>query len=289
MLELTALTAFIGYIIYLRYYADQRSKAEIEAERLRDGITLFQNDQLAEALAYFNEVIRTKPDSSVAYLYRARIYRTLGDTKAALDDLSRGKSYDDTVAELHIESGQIHHQAHDYVTAFQDFDKAIFHSHGEAAEPYYWRGLTRQQLHQDLDAQQDLDKASRLEALGRSRALIQLPGKRAFIDRQLVLNAGVTVMSGLILLYIIKKSPVIHWPYLWAAASAVGLGFLEPQKGWMLALLQAFFILVGYYGLVGPDPVSTHREVEVFSLYGSVGLTFAGSLIGSVLRKAYAA
>ncbi|ADB37535.1 tetratricopeptide repeat protein [Spirosoma linguale] len=289
MLELTALTAFIGYIIYLRYYADQRSKAELEADRLREGITLYENDQYAQALAYFNNVIRTTPDSSVAYLYRARIYRSLGDTQAAIDDLNRGKSYDDTLAELHTESGQIHFQAHDYTTAFQDFDKAIFHSHGEVAEPYRWRGLTRQQLRQDMDAQQDMDKASRLDELGRRKALIQPPGKRAFIDRQLILNAGLTVMSGLILLYIIKKSPVIHWPYLWAAASAVGLGFLEPRKGWMLALVQVFLILVGYYGLVGPDPVSTHREVEVFSLFGSVGLTFAGSLIGSVLRKAYKA
>ena len=287
MLELTALSAFIGYIIYLRYYADQRSKAEIEADRLREGITLYETDQYAKALTYFNNVLSTQPASAVAYLYRACIYRALGDPQSALADLNRGKSYDDTLADLHLESGQIHYEAQEYATAFQDFDKAIFHAHGDTAEPYRWRGLTRQQLHQATEADQDLAKASQIAEQQRTKTLTQPLAKRAFFDRQLLLHAGLTVLIGVILLYIIKKSPVIHWPYLCAASSAVSLGFLEPRKGWVLALLQVLVILVGYYVVVGPDPISTHREVEMFSLYGSVGLTFAGSLIGSVLKKAY--
>ncbi|GAB2551492.1 tetratricopeptide repeat protein [Spirosoma aerophilum] len=289
MLELTALTVFIGYIVYLRYYADQRSKAEIEAERLRDGIDLYETDQYAKALNYFGDALKTRPTSTVALLYRARIYRALGDAQAALADLTRAKSFDDSLADLHLESGQIHFEAKEYTTAFQDFDKAIFHAHGDAAEPYRWRGLTRQYLQQATEAEQDLAKAKQLEQQQRIKASSVLPvGKPRFFDRQFFQNAGLTIISALILLYIIKKSSVIHWPYLWAAASAVGIGFLEPRKGWVLALLRVFVILFGYYVVVGPDPLSTHREVEVFSLYGSVGLTFAGSLIGSVLRKAYA-
>lgn len=286
MLELTAISVFIGYIIYLRYYADQRSKAELEAERLKEGIVLYQTDQYAKALAYFNDVLLTKPSSAVAYLYRARIYRALGDSQAALADLSLGKSYDDTVADLHLESGQIRYQAQAYSTAFQDFDKAIFHSHGDSAEPYRWRGLTRQHLRQSAEAEQDLARANQLDQ--RPAPTRDQPAVAAgFFTRQLLLHAGLTILSSLLLVYIVKKSPVIHWPYLWAAASAVGLGFLEPRKGWVLALLQAFLLVVVYYVAVGPSPLSTHREVETFSLFGSVGLTFVGSLIGSVLQKAY--
>ena len=287
MLELTALAIFIGYVIYLRYYADQRTKAQLEAERLREGITLYETSQYAEALAYFNEVLQGQPTSVIACLYRARIYRALGDTEAALIELSQGKSYDDTIADLHLESGQIRYQAHEYQTAFQDFDKAIFYSHGETAEPYHWRGLARQHLQQAAEARQDLEKASQLAEQG--QAQLVTPAKSAFLDQHLMVNAVFTVLSGMILLYLIKKSPVIHWPYLWAATSGVGLGFLEPRKGWALALLQASLLLLGYYVLVGPDPVSTHREVELFSLYGSVSLTLVGGLIGSVLRKAYSA
>lgn len=288
MLELTTLSLFIGYLIYLRYYADQRTDAQKEADRLREGIQLYEAGQMGPALAYFNNVLATKPSSAVAYLYRARIYRALGDPQAALTDLGRGKSYDDTIEDLHSESGQIHYDAGDYATAFQDFDKAIFHAHGDTAEPYRWRGLTRQRLHQDAEAQQDLARAEQLAERAAAQPAKQPPGPKSFFDRQLLLNAGLTALTSAVLLIIIKHSPVIHWPYLWAAASAVGIGFREPRKGWVLAILQTLLIVIGYYVVVGPDPSSTRREVETFGLFGSVGLTFAGSLIGSVLQKAQA-
>lgn len=286
MLEFILVSGFVGYLVYLRYYADQRTNAQKEAEQLREGIALYETGQFAKSLTYFNNAVRTRPTSAVAYLYRARIYRELGDQQAAMADLNRGKSYDDSITELHLESGQIHYQSQNYPTAFQDFDKAIFHSHGDAAEPYHWRGLVRQQLRQTEQAEQDIAKASQLDQSVKDRQSAAPVEQNSFFDRRFFLNAGLTVLASLILLYLIKLSPVIHWPYLWAASSAVGIGFLEPRKGWAVAILQVLSILIGYYVVVGPDPLSTHREVEVFSLYGSVGLTFAGSLIGSVLRKA---
>lgn len=287
MLELTALTAFIGYLIYLRYYADQRTEAQKETDRLREGITMYNSDQLAQALTYFNNVLTNKPTSAVAYLYRARIYRALGDSQAALADLNHGKSYDDTIADLHIESGQIHYEEGDFQTAFQDFDKAIFHDHGDDPTPYRWRGLVRQHL-QDMLAEQDLATAVRLEKRRHTQSIAPPPKKPMFFNRRLFQNAGLTIVSALLLLLLIKKSPVIHWPYLWAAASAVGIGFLEPRKGWFLAILLTITALFSYYVVVGPDVLSTHREVELFSLYGSIGLTFVGSFIGSMLRRAQA-
>lgn len=286
MLEFLVVSGFIGYLVYLRYYADQRTNAQKEAEQLREGITFYETGQLAKSLTYFNNAISTRPTSAVAHLYRARIYRDLGDQQAAMIDLNQGKSYDDSIAELHLESGQIHYQNQDYQTAFQDFDKAIFHTHGDMAEPYYWRGLVRQQLHQTEQAEQDMAKARQIDQSVKDRPLATPVQQHGFFDRRFILNAGLTLLASLILLYLIKISPVIHWPYLWAASSAVGIGFLEPRKGWAVAILQVLSMLVGYYVVVGPDPRSTHREVELFSLYGSIGLTFAGSLIGSVLRKA---
>lgn len=286
MLELTATAVFVGYIIYLRYYADQRTNAEKEAEQLQEGIALYTNGQFGQALDYFNRTLVNRPRSAVAYLYRARCYRAMGNSSAALADLSQGKSYDDTIADLHLESGQIHAEQQDYKAAFLDFDKAIFHSHGEQAEPFRWRGLARRHLGEEAEAQQDIARAAQIEQQRQTQPSIAPTAKASFFDRKLALNAVLTLMISLILLYIIKKSTVIHWPYLWAAMSAVGIGFIEPRKGWVLALFQVFVILLGYYVIVGPSESSTHREVETFSLFGSVGLTFAGSLIGSVLKKA---
>lgn len=45
MLELLAALSFIGYLVYLRYYADQRTDAQKEADRLREGIELYERGQ----------------------------------------------------------------------------------------------------------------------------------------------------------------------------------------------------------------------------------------------------
>ncbi|ARK13244.1 tetratricopeptide repeat protein [Fibrella sp. ES10-3-2-2] len=286
MIELLTIATFVGYIIYLRKYADQRSTAEKQADQLREGIDLYQADQFAAALAYFNQAIQAQPKLGVAYLYRARIYRVLGDSKAALHDLETGKSYDDTIADLHLETGQIHYQSGDYTTAFQDFDKAVFH--GATADAYQWRGLTRQRTGQPEEAARDLARAESVVA-----AVQVVPGtsqaaKTGFANRSFLINAACTMANALLLLYVIKESSVIHWPYLLAAFSAGAIGFAEPRKGWALAILQAVLIWVGYMYVVGPSESSVDREVELFSLYGAMGLTFAGSFLGSILKRAQA-
>ena len=286
MIELLTIVLFAGYIIYLRQFADQRSTAEKQADQLREGIGLYQNDQFAAALAYFNLVLKTQPKLGVAYLYRARIYRTLGDTQAALTDLETGKSYDDTLAELHLEIGQIHYERGDYKRAFQDFDKAVFH--GATAEAYEWRGLTRQRTGQSDEAALDLTKANTLVTAAHTVLGASVPAQTGFLNRSLLTNAVFTLTNALLLLFIIKQSPVIHWPYLLAAFSAGAIGFAEPRKGWVLALLQASLIWVSYRYVVGPSKSSVDREVELFSLYGAMGLTFVGSLLGSILKRAQA-
>lgn len=286
MLELLTVASFVGYIIYLKYYADQRTTAEKQADQLREGINFYQGDQFAAALAYFNKAIDAQPKLSVAYLYRARIYRVLGDTQAALTNLDIGKSYDDTIADLHLETGQLHYQMGNFATAFQDFDKAIFH--GATAEAYHWRGLTRQQLGQPEEAAQDLAKAESITIATQAVPRTFQPTETRFFSRSLFINAAFTLANALLLLFVIKHSPVIHWPYLLAAFSAGAIGFAEPRKGWVLAILQAVLIWVGYQYVVGPAASSVDREVESFSLYGAMGLTFVGSFLGSILKRAQA-
>ncbi|QKZ13338.1 tetratricopeptide repeat protein [Spirosoma sp. KUDC1026] len=288
MLEFLVVASFVGYIIYLRYYADQRTEAEKEVDRLHEGVTLFDNQQYGEAIRYFTRDIQTKAKSPVAFLYRARCYRAQGDITSALSDLNTGKSYDDTITGLHLESGKIHFSQQSYDKAFNDFDKAVFYSQGTQAEPFRWRSKTRQHLNHPEEARQDLTRAEQIEAAQAAQQNVVPVGRRSFFDRQFTLNAGLVLLSGIILLIIIKASSVIHWPYLWAASSAMGIGFLEPRKGWSLAILQTFVLLIGYYVVLGGNQESIHRDVQAFSLFGSIGLTFVGSFIGSMLRKTQA-
>lgn len=286
MIEILTVASIIGYIVYLKYYADQRSEAEKQADQLREGIELYQTDQFAGALAYFNQALAAQPKLGVAYLYRARIYRALGDLTAALADLSKAKSYDDTIAELHLETGQIHYDQGDYGTAFTDFDKAIFY--GNTTDAYHWRGLTRQRIGQTAEAKQDLAKAEAAVVAARDVLGLPNPKSQMFLDRSLLKHAVLTTFNAVLLIVIIKETSVVHWPYLTATASAAAIGFAEPRKGWVLALLQVALLLIGYYGVAGPATSKVDLEVELFCLYGTIGLTFVGSFMGSILKRAQA-
>ncbi|AQG81111.1 tetratricopeptide repeat protein [Spirosoma montaniterrae] len=286
-MEILITVAVISYIIYLRYYADLRTPSDKELDRLQVGVKLYNSNQIESAFAYFDQVIRQHPQWSMAYLYRARCHLKLGDTDAALADLRTAGSYDNTVADIHTETGRILYDRHDYDAAFTEFDKAIFHAQGRDAMPYYWRGRTRQKLGQSQEAEQDLEQATALEEQSRTTSGKTDNQPTSFFDKRLLTNAAFVLLHSVVLLYVVKQSPVIHWPYLMAAVSAAAIGFAEPRKGWSLAILQAAALWIGYQFTDAPDN-GGERELEAFCLYGSMILTFIGSFIGSVLKRAMA-
>ncbi len=104
-------------------------------------------------------------------------------------------------------------------------------------------------------------------------------------DRRLLLNLGLTLLSSGLISVCIKIAPSIHLPYFVTPALAAGLGFLEPRRGWLLAVAQAATIWLGYM-LIAPAPVDNRdSEVEAFGVYGSIILTFVGSFIGGLLKR----
>lgn len=284
-MEIIVTAAIIGYIIYLRYYADLRSNSEQDVEKLQAGIKLYQQEQFTDALTFFNQYLLKEPKSSVAYLYQARCYRALGNVAAALTALKTGESYDDSVADLHLEMGQILYEQQDYKGAFLEFDKAVFHSKGTEAEPYRWRAMTRQQLQQPAEAQQDEERANTLRETAIATNSSPLPEQRSFLDRQFLRHVLLILINSAILLLVIKKATVIHLPYLLAAVAAAVIGFLEPRKGWLLAIIQTATIWIGYTFFTDAPQTSGARDLELFGLYGAIILTFIGSFIGGVLKR----
>ncbi len=287
-MELLITIAIFSYIIYLRYYADLRTKADKELDQLQIGIRLFESGQIESALQYFDQQIQQHPRWSVAYLYRAKCELVLGDTEAALADLITGDTYDNTIPDIHVEMGRILYDQADYPAAFAEFDKAVFHSQGRDAMPYYWRGLTRQKLNQPADAQHDLDQAIVLEEQAKKHPDGLPVAPDTFFNRRLLTNAAFVVLNSLLLLFVVKQSPVIHWPYLMATSSAAAIGFAEPRKGWSLAILQAVILWLGYTLFTDKPTSSGQRDLENFNLYGSMILTFLGSFIGGILKRAMA-
>ncbi len=105
-------------------------------------------------------------------------------------------------------------------------------------------------------------------------------------DRRLLFNLGLTLLSSVLILVCIKITPSIHLPYFVTPALAAGLGFLEPRRGWLLAVAQVTTIWLAYLIIVPKPDSPADRDIENFGVYGSVILTFVGSFIGGLLKRA---
>ncbi len=285
-MEFLVLIALAGYIYYLRNYADLRSNAEKEAASLNEGIQLLKSGETADAFKYFDAKIRIQPKSPVALLHRAQCYVEMNEIDAARKDLSAGLSYDDSVFELHLETGKIYYNEQNFKEALLYLDKAIIKSGGKNAESYHWRGLTNEKLNLPQQAEQDFQAERNLSDMAENQSSQLFTPPRTHFDRRLLANSLLTILTTCLLLWMIKNAESIHLPYLVAVAASMSLGFVEPYKGWMLALLQGALLWLGYTFLC-PEPESGgQQELENFSLYGSIVLTFAGSFLGAFLKRA---
>lgn len=114
------------------------------------------------------------------------------------------------------------------------------------------------------------------------------PGRNQapFFDQKLAVNIAITLVTSALLVYIVKEAESIHLPYLVAVAASLIIGFVEPRKGWLLAILQCVFMLTGYYLLTTLPNDGARQELENFSLYGAMILTFAASFLGGFLKRA---
>ena len=286
MIEIAIVLAFFGYIYYLKNYADLRSKSDKEEESLEEGIRMLKNNQVQEAFYYFDRRISLKKNSPVAYLYRSRCYKEMGDWNAAMKDVETGISYDESVFGLHLDRGKLLYAKEMYDEALKSLSKAIFNAGERDPESYYWRGMTKQKLLLEDEAQKDFDKEREITELQiRSAQGTLLPVKPLF-DKRLLVNSGLVICTSVLMLFIIKNATSIHLPYLIATLTAICIGFVEPHKGWILAIMQCIFILGGYYLFTEIPANGGKKELEYFCLYGSAILTFMGSFLGAFLKRA---
>lgn len=285
-MEILIVIAVFGYIYYLRNYADLRTRSEKEEANLKEGIQLYLNHQIQPAFTYFDQRIKERPNSSVAYLYRARCFKEMGNFNSAMDDLNTGLSYDESVFGLHLEKGKLQFRNGMYEPALKSLNKAVFNAGDTDPESYYWRGMTKQHLHMEVDAQKDFEKEAEIREIYKYNGSTNKVIEKPFLDRRLIANSVLVIFTSAALIYIIKNAESIHLPYLMAVFSAISIGFVEPHKGWILALMQGIFILAGYYLFTAIPENGGKKELENFSLYGSVILTFMGSFLGAFLKRA---
>ncbi|MCF0052546.1 hypothetical protein LXM25_20920 [Dyadobacter sp. LJ53] len=110
--------------------------------------------------------------------------------------------------------------------------------------------------------------------------------KASFFDKKLIVSSFIVLFASAIVVAVIKSAESIHLPYIVAVLCAVILGFVEPRKGWFLALLQCILILTGYFLFTHLPENTAQQELENFSLYGSLILTFVASFLGGFIKRA---
>jgi tetratricopeptide (TPR) repeat protein len=285
-MEFLVVIAFFGYIYYLRNYADLRTPSEKEEAALSEGIKLYENGQTDQAFAYFDWKIRQKPKSCIAYLYRGLCQKKLGNPGAALADIRAGVSYDDQVFTLHLELGKLLLDQNEPEQALAAFNKAVTLSAETSAAPYHWRSKALRQIGHETRAMQDAEHERHLiEALKTHPKASNISGS-AFFDKRLAINMVMITLTSALLVYVIKNAESIHLPYLVAVFSAISIGFVEPYRGWLLAILQCALLVAGYFLFTSVPEDRGRQELENFSLYGSMILTFAASFLGGFLKRA---
>ncbi|OIN55758.1 tetratricopeptide repeat protein [Arsenicibacter rosenii] len=285
MLEVLTTLGLIGFIIYLNYYADLRTEWEKDRDRMAGGLQLLNAGKLPEAFSYFSEQVQQHPRSAVAYLYRGKSYEALGKNEQALADFREAASFDSTIPDVHIALGELHLNQEDYQTAWRDFDKAIFYGQGDYADAFRGRAIANQQLNQPDQARSDFQQAEQIKQMQAEGKKTVQHGRKSFFDKRLGLGIAGVMINAALLLFIIRQTAVIHWPYLWAASTAAAIGFFEPRRGWVLAVFQAAAMWLVYSFFITKPDGSGPRELQLFGLYGAIALTFIGSFIGGVLKR----
>ena len=115
------------------------------------------------------------------------------------------------------------------------------------------------------------------------------PAMKPFLTSVFLRNLCIAAISGLIISTSGFKSESVHLPFLLNMVFSVGLGWLEPKKGWALALVQVATIFISYYVFSDSKLLVAERpDVAEFATYLAAVPTLAGSFMGAFMKRAFA-
>jgi tetratricopeptide (TPR) repeat protein len=287
MLELLAVITFFGYIYYLRNYADLRSKSEKEESEFSSGIDLYNNGRFDDAFLYFDQKVEQRPGSCVAYLYRGLCYKSKNLTSRALADIEKAVSLDDEVYQAHMQLGILHLQTGNPEKALASLDKAVMKAQGITPEPHHWRSQAYSHLNRVEESKADLEMERLMIRRTENKPSGLSESSAPFVDKKLMVSMLMVVFTSVLVVAVVKRSEGVHIPYFVAVICSIAIGFAEPRKGWVLALLQSILVLGVYFLFTSHSETTNVRELEKFSLYGSVILTFVASFLGGFMKRAF--
>jgi len=129
-----------------------------EEEALTKGIDYSQQGKYDEAIAEFNKVIETTPNSAAAYYNRGVIYDRRGNLNLAIADYSKCIEINPDSADAYYNRGFAYYKKNKFDLAISDFNNAI-KIRPNSPDAYYGRGLVYSKKSNLNQALSDYSKA----------------------------------------------------------------------------------------------------------------------------------
>jgi len=112
--------------------------------------------------------------------------------------------------------------------------------------------------------------------------------KSPFFDALLIRNALITFGLALIVLICCYAGPSVHLPFLAVMLGGIGIGFLEPKRGWALSLWLILLVLMGgflmkNYLLMSVSQAQRTQFVAYLAFFPALTSGFLGSFIKRAL------
>lgn len=103
----------------------------------------------------------------------------------------------------------------------------------------------------------------------------------------MIRHVFVAVISGVILAAIGFKSDSVHLPFFINLLFSIGLGWLQPQKGWVLAVAQVAALLSANL-LITDRQLMIAEKPDIAYFTATLGFlpTLAGAFMGAFFKRA---
>ncbi len=110
----------------------------------------------------------------------------------------------------------------------------------------------------------------------------------SFWNKTLTRDAFITIFTSAVLALSCFYGPTVHMPFLLGILSGVGLGLLQPRKGWILAIEQimltiVFYFFINSYRLLPPFDADATQFAAFFQFIP----IFVGSFLGGFVKRAF--
>jgi tetratricopeptide (TPR) repeat protein len=156
------LLLLIPYMLIRYLVTDHETKTEKDARQYKEGIQLVKEKKYAEAIEYFDTVLKEKPTCALAFAYRGKCNLKLRNPYSSIFDCSRATSLDGTLSDAYLDKGKALYQLEEYQQAYLEFDKAVWHNR-KNPEAFRWRALGHIRLSHPYDrVEEDLLEAVEL-------------------------------------------------------------------------------------------------------------------------------